>query len=289
MATNHYFNKFNSKAEQRLVQDLVDEAIKIHGVDMIYIPRSIINEDEIFGEDRQPKFENGRGIEMYVDNYEGYEGEGEQITNIGLEIKDRMSVIMSRKRFLETFADKKYKYPREGDLIYFPLDEALFEINFIDREYNFFNFGKIFSYKMECSMFKVTGEDFDSGFDVVDGVTSAAMSQLFLANLGTGEGTFTEGEVSYLYTSTGSTGATMNVINWNSAATEATLQMVEGSISDATRLLGDSSGATFAITSIGLTQEFFAKDPIQNNTDFGFGSASFLDFTDTDPFSEGDL
>ena len=137
MATNHYFNKFNSKAEQRLVQDLVDEAIKIHGVDMIYIPRSIINEDEIFGEDRQPKFENGRGIEMYVDNYEAYEGEGEQMTNIGLEIKDRMSVVMSRKRFLETFADKKYKYPREGDLIYFPLDEALFEINFIDREYNF--------------------------------------------------------------------------------------------------------------------------------------------------------
>ena len=73
---------------------------------MIYIPRSIINEDEIFGEDRQPKFENGRGIEMYVDNYEAYEGEGEQMTNIGLEIKDRMSVVMSRKRFLETFADR---------------------------------------------------------------------------------------------------------------------------------------------------------------------------------------
>ena len=289
MATNQYFNKFSNSAEQRLVQDLVDEAIKINGVDMVYIPRSVMNEDEIFGEDRLPKFESGRQLEMYVESYDGYEGGGEQFSSIGLQIDDRMTVVVSRRRFLEVFADKNYSYPREGDLIYFPLNKDVFEINFVDREYNFFNFGKSMGYKIECSLFKYTGGDFDTGFDAVDGVTSAAMSQLFAAQLGTGTGTFTEGEVSYLYTSTGTTGATMNVINWNSSAEVATLQLVEGSISDAARLFGDSSGATFAITSIGVTNEFFANDPLQNNTDFGFGSSSFLDFTDSDPFSEGDL
>ena len=226
MATNQYFNKFSNSAEQRLVQDLVDEAIKINGVDMVYIPRSVMNEDEIFGEDRLPKFESGRQLEMYVESYDGYEGGGEQFSSIGLQIDDRMTVVVSRRRFLEVFADKNYSYPREGDLIYFPLNKDVFEINFVDREYNFFNFGKSMGYKIECSLFKYTGGDFDTGFDAVDGVTSAAMSQLFAAQLGTGTGTFTEGEVSYLYTSTGTTGATMNVINWNSSAEVATLQLV---------------------------------------------------------------
>ena len=289
MATNQYFNKFSNSAEQRLVQDLVDEAIKIHGVDMVYIPRSIINEDEIFGEDRLPKFESGRQLEMYVESYDGYEGGGEQFSSIGLQIDDRMTVVVSRRRFLEVFADKNYQYPREGDLIYFPLNKDVFEINFVDREYNFFNFGKSMGYKIECSLFKFSGEDFDTGFDAVDGVTSAAMDQLFIAVLGTGSGTFTEGEVSYLYTSTGATGATMNTINWNSTDKEATLQLVEGSVSDPRNLFGTSSGATYNVTSIGVTNEFFAKDPLQDNTDFGFGSSSFLDFTDSDPFSEGDL
>ena len=149
MATNQYFNKFKNTAEQRLVQDLVDEAIKIHGVNMVYIPRTLVNKDEVFGEDRLPKFENGRELEMYVDSYEGYEGEGELMTQFGLEIRDEITLTVSRKRFLETFADKNYPYPREGDLIFFPLSEGLFEINFIEREQNFFNFGKIFSFQLK--------------------------------------------------------------------------------------------------------------------------------------------
>jgi len=289
MATNQYFNKFSNSAEQRLVQDLVDEAIKINGVDMVYIPRSIMNEDEIFGEDRLPKFESGRQLEMYVESYDGYEGGGEQFSSIGLQIDDRMTVVVSRRRFLEVFADKNYSYPREGDLIYFPLNKDVFEINFVDREYNFFNFGKSMGYKIECSLFKYTGEDFATGFDAVDGVTSAATSQLYAAVLGTGSGTLTECELAHLVNTSGVTGASMNVINWNSTDEVATLQLVSGSVDNPRNLFGTSSGATYPITSLGLTNEFFAKDPMQNNTDFGFGSASFLDFTDTDPFSEGDL
>ena len=121
MATNQYFNKFNNTAEQTLVQDLVDETIKIHGVDMVYVPRTLVNVDEIFGEDRQPKFENGRELEMYIDSYDGFEGEGEVMTSVGLAIKDEMTLTVSKRRFLDVFSDKNYPYPREGDLIFFPL------------------------------------------------------------------------------------------------------------------------------------------------------------------------
>ena len=86
MPTNSYFNKFNNVAEQDLVQDLVDEAIQIHGVNMTYIPRVIVNQDKIFGEDRTPKFEDGREIEMYVETYDGFEGEGKSFDNLVLRL-----------------------------------------------------------------------------------------------------------------------------------------------------------------------------------------------------------
>ena len=290
MATNQYFNKFKNTAEQRLVQDLVDEAIKIHGVNMVYIPRTLVNKDEVFGEDRLPKFENGRELEMYVDSYEGYEGEGELMTQFGLEIRDEITLTVSRKRFLETFADKNYPYPREGDLIFFPLSEGLFEINFIEREQNFFNFGKIFSFQLKCSLFRYSGSEFDTGFDQIDGVTSETVDQLYAAQMGsTGSGNFTEGEIAYLYDTSGVTGATMNVIDWDSSTKVAELQLVSGSVDNFRNLFGKSSGATYHIDSIGLTSDFFVKDVFNDNNTFGLESSTFMDFTDTDPFSEGDL
>jgi len=289
MATNQYFNKFKNTAEQRLVQDLVDEAIKIHGVNMVYIPRTLVNKDEVFGEDRLPKFENGRELEMYVDSYEGYEGEGELMTQFGLEVRDEITLTVSRKRFLETFADKNYPYPREGDLVFFPLSEGLFEINFIEREQNFFNFGKIFSFQLKCSLFRYSGSEFDTGFDQIDGVTSETVDQLYVAELGSGSGTYTEGEIAYLYDTSGATGATMNVINYDSSLSQVDLQLVEGSVDNPRNLFGNSSSATYDVNSIGLTTDFFVKDVFNDNNTFGLESSTFMDFTDTDPFSEGDL
>ena len=157
---------------------MVDESIKIHGIDCVYIPRTLVNEDEIFGEDSLPKFENGREIEMYVENYDGFEGEGEVMTQFGLDIKDEITLTLSNEDFSNVFADKKYAYPREGDLIYFPLSNGLFEVNFVEREKNFFSFGKTFTYQVKCSMFRLLGEDIDSGFDVIDGATSMRLINL---------------------------------------------------------------------------------------------------------------
>ena len=288
MATNPYFNKFKSKPEQQLVDDLVTEAIKIHGIDVVYIPRTLVNKDEIFGEDRQAKFENGREIEMYVDSYDGFEGEGEVMTQFGLDIKDEIGLTVSRTRFLKTFAKNDYKYPREGDLIYFPLTNGLFENNFVERDKNFYNFGKIFTYYLKCSMFKYSGEDLDTGFDVADGATSDVNLQLLEVVMGSGSGEFTEGEKANIFVN-GAVGGTLSVVSWKTATDTMEAAIVSGDITGVNAILGANSGASYAVSSIGFTQDFFVKGLFEDNTDFQLEGNSFINFSDTDPFSEGDL
>jgi|TARA_A100001515_G_scaffold59198_1_gene46751 hypothetical protein len=290
MATNPYFNKFKNKQEQTLVQDIVDESIKIHGVDMVYALRSLQNEDELFGEDRLPKFEDGREIEMYVESYDGFEGEGEVMTQFGLDIKDEMTLTFSKRRFSEVFADKtNIKYPREGDLIYFPLMDGIFEVNFVEREQNFFNFGKTFTYQVKCSLYKYSGDQLDTGFDRIDGVTSNAINQLVYTEFSGGSGEFQEGETVNIITFAGATGATMEVVVWQGSTTDVMESfLVSGSLTGE-RIVGQSSNANRVISTIGFTADYFAKDAFEDNTEFMRAGLNIFDFTDQDPFSEGDI
>ena len=121
MATNPYFRKA-VPAEQDLIDDLSIEVIKINGFDMVYLPRTLVREDELFGEDRSPsRFSTGREIEMLVESVDGFEGDGEVFSRFGLEIKDNVSLLVARKRFEKEFADLGFLSPREGDLLYFPI------------------------------------------------------------------------------------------------------------------------------------------------------------------------
>ena len=291
MATNQYFNKFAFKNEQTLVQDLVDETIKIHGVDMTYIPRVVDDLDDTLGDAKNVSFTDAREIEMYVENFDGFEGEGEIMSQFGLEIKDEMTVTVSSRRFTSTFKDKNFTSPREGDLIFFPLNNSLFEVNFVEREKNFFSFGKTFTFQMKCSFFKYTGEDFTTGFDSVDGVTSSAFDQLVVVGLTSGTGEFRDGERGHLYTNAAGsiTGATIDVIEWDTLTDAATIRVLGGTIGGATLMVGQASGASFGIHTIGATQEYFAKDGLEDNTEIDFEASSFLDFTESDPFSEGNF
>ena len=292
MGTNQYFNKFAATNEQTLVQDLVDETIRIHGVDMVYIPRTRQNEDEVLGDANLPLFEEAREVEMYVENYDGFEGEGEVMTQFGLEIKDELTVSVSSRRFKTVYADKNYASPREGDLIFFPLNNSLFEINFVEREKNFFSFGKIFTFQMKCSFFKYTGEDFTTGFDAIDGVTGSVFDQLVSVGATNGTGEFRDGERGHLYTNAAGsvTGATIDIIEWNTLTDTATIRVLPGgTIGGATLMIGETSGASFGIATIGTTLDFFVKDGLEDNTEIDLEAATFLDFTENDPFSEGNF
>ena len=159
----------------------------------------------------------------------------------------------------------------------------------MEREQNFFNFGKTFTYQIKCSMFVYSGEDMDTGWDQIDGATADVYQGLLYVKLGSdGSGVFTEGENAFLYDG-GVTGATMSVVLYDSSSKVVEGTLLSGSITGVDSILGESSGATYAIDSIGYTQDYFVKDPFEDNTDIQFDGSSFIDFTDTDPFSEGDL
>ena len=163
-----YFKENSS--EQNLVEDLSIESIKINGRDMVYIPRTLLNKDELFGEDNSAKFSKGFEMEMYIQSVNGFEGDGDILQKFGIQILDRMNLVISKKRFLEevTTFQPTITRPREGDLIFFPLSNTLFEINFVEHENPFYQIGKNYTFILICETFTYNQETMDTGFGEID-------------------------------------------------------------------------------------------------------------------------
>lgn len=166
MATNFYFDHYQNRTEQNLYEDLTIESIKMYGIDLIYIPRNIIERDDIFGEDIVTKFSANHMIEMYVETVDGFEGGQDVLAKFGLQIVDQATFIVAKRRFNEVISH--LKRPAEGDLIYFPLSNTLFEINHVEHENPFYQVGKLFSYKLTVEAFTYSHEEFDTGLDNID-------------------------------------------------------------------------------------------------------------------------
>lgn len=272
-------------SEQDLIDDLAIEVIKINGYDMVYLPREFVREDELFGEDRSPSsFTTGREIEMLVDSVDGFEGDGELFSRFGLEIKDNVTLSVARRRFEQEFADLGFDTPREGDLIFFPISGGLFEIDFVERHNPFFQLNKISTYQMTCSLFRYTGESFDTDWSEIDGMTASQRTQFTVLTLGAGSGNYSEGE--FVIQGDGSTIAAQ-VEEWYSASTTLHISGVTGSFQDGVAVVGQSSGVSYTLSSSGITNQFAVNDIASDNSEFELQSP--FDFTDTDPFSGGDL
>lgn len=285
MATNPYFRKA-VRSEQTLIDDLCVEVIKINGFDMVYIPRSLVRRDEILGEDRSPsRFSTGREIEMMVENVDGFEGEGEVFSKFGLQIKDNIILIVSKRRFEEEFADMpNISTPREGDLLYFPISDGLFEINFVEREHPFFQLNKINTYKLTCSLFQYTGESFETGWSKIDGLSGGHLEKFHTLVLGVGSGEYTEGE--RVVQGNGSTIAAL-VQEWDTASNILYVTGITGEFQVGITVSGELSGTDYILGSTGTTSTFSTFDDSNDNKDYEV--SGLFDFSDIDPFSEGDL
>ena len=173
MATNHYFSQ-KVKSEQNLYEDIIIESLKIYGQDVYYIPREIVNEDRILGDDIQSSFSNSYKIEMYIENTEGFDGEGDLFTKFGIEIRDQATFIVSRKRWNQTVGryDNEINSvrPREGDLVYLSLSNSLFQIQHVEHESPFYQISNLPTYKMRCELFEYSGEALDTGIDAIDNI-----------------------------------------------------------------------------------------------------------------------
>ena len=171
MARNAYFSQ-GTVGEQNLMEDIIIESMKIYGMDMVYIPRTLISKDEILGEDRLSEFTNSYKIEMYFENIDNFDGQGAFIQKFGLMMEQTATLVVSRRRweqlvgrFNKTIIPTR---PCEGDLIYFPLTKALFEIKFVKHQDPFYQIGKLYVYKLQVELFQYASERIDTGIPDID-------------------------------------------------------------------------------------------------------------------------
>ena len=175
MALNPHFLQ-GSRGEQRLVQSLINEHLKIYGVEVTFIPRKFVNQSSIIEEVQASKFDDNFLIEAYVDNYDGYAGAGDVLTKFGMSLRDEVTLTISKERFEEFIApfmdaDEDIELssrPREGDLVFFPLGQRLFEIKFVEHEEPFYQLGSNYVYKLKCELFEYEDEVIDTSIDMID-------------------------------------------------------------------------------------------------------------------------
>ena len=176
MPTNVYFDT-GTKSEQHLYEDLMIEQLKIYGQDVFYIPRTLVKEDELFGEDTLSKFGDAYLIEMYFENVEGYEGEKEIMSKFGLQMNDDATFVVSRRRFEQLVSHDSNLIvktrPNEGDLVYFPKVKKMFEITFVDHDDPFYQVHNVPAFKLKVKTFEYSSEDIDTGIAEIDAIETA--------------------------------------------------------------------------------------------------------------------
>jgi len=170
MATNSFFRNYDSFYEQNLVDDLVIESIRMYGLDVIYVTRSNVGVDVIWNETDTPIFDQTFEFEVYVKTMDGFEGEGDFLSRFGLQIRDQATFSVARRTFERFVTKEKSNHirPYEGDLIYFPLNNKLFEIKFVEDESLFYQMGDLQVYDLKCELMEYSNERFQTGRENID-------------------------------------------------------------------------------------------------------------------------
>jgi hypothetical protein len=185
MATNQYFSQ-QVKSEQFLYEDIIIESLKIYGQDVYYLPRTLVNEDKIFGEDVPSNFSSAYKIEMYIQNTEGFDGEGDLFSKFGIQIRDQATFIVARRRWAHTIGQVDNEInderPREGDLIYLGLSKSLFQIMHVEHEQPFYQISNLATFKLRCELFEYNDEDLDTGILDIDAIEEGSYKVILNLN-----------------------------------------------------------------------------------------------------------
>jgi hypothetical protein len=178
MPTNFYFQNgggIGETGEQRLIESLIIESLKIYGHDTYYLPRTLIDKDTIFDEDTLSRFTQAYPLEMYLQNVQGFEGQGDIFTRFGMEVRDQATFIMAKRRWEDmvqvsggTFTQTGR--PSEGDLIYFEKTKSLFEIKYVEFQNPFYQANNLYVFTLQCELFEYSSEDLDTGIATIDAI-----------------------------------------------------------------------------------------------------------------------
>lgn len=173
MATNVFFNNFQNSQEQNLLENLIIEAIRIYGEDMFYIPRKLNNYDNLYTEDDQSSYEQAFMVELYIKSIDGFGGDGSFMSKFGLEIRDQIVFSIAQR----VFNDEVGYYttaprPKEGDLIYFPLNKKCFQIRYVNKQEFFYQLGALQTWELTCELFEYANEKINTGIPEIDALAT---------------------------------------------------------------------------------------------------------------------
>ena len=301
MPRNVYFSH-GTQGEKHLYEDIIIESLRIYGHECYYIPRTIVNESSIFNEEELSKFGEAYMIEMYVDSVDGYEGDGNLLSKFGLEVRNQISFVLSRKRWDNLIgkfgnAPNELIRPNEGDLIYLPLVKGLFEIRYVDGDTPFYQLQNMPTYKLTCELFEYSNEAIDTGVEEIDLIETNFASRTTLT-LGTGTGSFIVGE-NITQTLSSSPEVIINgeiaevrnnevdVVGISSSdGTNVSFSITSGIVGN---LVGERSAASYPITLKDSFTPIDTNDAFADNEEFESIGNNFIDFSEINPFGEVDI
>ena len=306
MATSVYFSGA-VRSEQDLYEDLVTESIKVFGQDVVYLPRESLGEDALLNEEWS-QFTQAYPVEMYLENVEGFEGDGNLLGKFGLEIRDQANLVVTKRRWDQAVGQNivdGQASPNEGDLIYFTMTQRLFEIKYVEPKSPFYQLADLPSYTLTAELFEYNDQHFDTGMDEIDAIewdNATAYSYIVTANTAN----FELGELVTQWTGVNdSAGDPINiegyVAGWEGTDARITIisphQSTNGdgtfmtfSVQSATtkKLIGKNSGTQTYITvdQSGTTKTFYNQDPFADNDEFEVAGDDVIDFTESNPFGD---
>jgi len=199
MPTRNLYFSHGTRSERFLYEDLMIEQLRVFGQEVTYLPRTIVARDTILGEDALSKFEEAYSIEMYVENVSGFEGDGDIIGKFGLEVRDDITLVVSKRRF-DLLVDQKSNTlaqdrPKEGDVIYMPVFKKMFEIQFVEDEDPFYQIADIPLFKLKCTTFEYSHEALDTGISEIDNVEDTLSTDVLAHQISLEEGVGTTGSL----------------------------------------------------------------------------------------------
>jgi len=296
VATNVYFNPFPSSqitSEQLLVEDLVIEAMQIYGMDIYYLPRSSRDQvDYLYGEDTLKQYVTAYPIEMYLENVTGMDGEQDFISKFGLEIRDELTFLVSRRRFAATVSSNR---PLSGDLIYIPLIKNIFEITHVEHENDqamFYTLGRgrggnVYVYGLKLKQYVFSNEIIQVGISEIDDQIRNYYPRTNVALSAGGTGQFINDEIVYQSANTLANATATAVVHDFTPNSQVTIIKTIGTFAAGGTIKGNTSSATWTIsTSDDLVPLDNAFEDIIDNNRIQAEANAIIDFTDTNPFGE---
>ena len=304
MPRNVFFSQA-VKSEQSLYEDLIVESLQIYGQDIYYVPRTLVSRDNILGEDPASKFDDAYLMEAYLENIDGFEGAGDLMSKFGLEIRDEATFVISRRvwerlvgKFSTNVSDPR---PQEGDVIFLPMTNSFFEINFVEDDSPFYQLSNLPVYRMQCSLFEYADEDFDTGIETIDLKTGQSAYQVFLDVTVSGGNHFEVGETVSQIVATGITvsgevqqrtktsdiAGTYGISNIGVTGSAGVAK--DFIVSSTAVLTGGTNSYTGTITKVydvSDNTETFTTDGAAENVAIELEADSFIDFTESNPFGD---